>query len=414
MSASHIKVPANGQKIIPGQAIPNNPIIPFIEGDGIGVDITPVMIKVIDAAVAKAYGGEKKIHWMEVYAGEKSTQLYGPDEWLPKETLDALKEYSVSIKGPMTTPVGGGIRSLNVALRQELDLYQCVRPVQYFKGVPSPLKQPELTNMVIFRENTEDIYAGIEWANGSEGAKKVIKFLQEEMGVTKIRFPQSSGIGIKPVSVEGTQRLVRAAINYAIDNDRKSVTPVHKGNIMKFTEGLFRDSGYELAKTEFGAEPINGGPWCSFKNPKTGNEIIVKDAIADAFLQQILLRPAEYDVIACCNLNGDYISDALAAQVGGIGIAPGANISDQYACFEATHGTAPKYAGLDKVNPGSLILSAEMMLRHLGWKEAANLVIKAMEAAIADKQVTYDFARLMDGATEVSCSAFGDAMIARM
>ncbi|HJV07679.1 MAG TPA: NADP-dependent isocitrate dehydrogenase [Chromobacteriaceae bacterium] len=414
MSASHIKVPANGQKIIPGQAIPNNPIIPFIEGDGIGVDITPVMIKVIDAAVAKAYGGEKKIHWMEVYAGEKSTQLYGPDEWLPKETLDALKEYSVSIKGPMTTPVGGGIRSLNVALRQELDLYQCVRPVQYFKGVPSPLKQPELTNMVIFRENTEDIYAGIEWANGSEGAKKVIKFLQEEMGVTKIRFPQSSGIGIKPVSVEGTQRLVRAAINYAIDNDRKSVTLVHKGNIMKFTEGLFRDSGYELAKTEFGAEPINGGPWCSFKNPKTGNEIIVKDAIADAFLQQILLRPAEYDVIACCNLNGDYISDALAAQVGGIGIAPGANISDQYACFEATHGTAPKYAGLDKVNPGSLILSAEMMLRHLGWKEAANLVIKAMEAAIADKQVTYDFARLMDGATEVSCSAFGDAMIARM
>ena len=412
--ASHIKVPQGGSKIVPGQAIPDNPIIPFIEGDGIGVDITPVMIKVIDAAVEKAYGGKKKIHWMEVYAGEKSTRLYGPDEWLPKETFDALKEYSVSIKGPMTTPVGGGIRSLNVALRQELDLYQCVRPVQYFKGVPSPLKHPELTNMVIFRENTEDIYAGIEWAAQSEGAKKIVKFLQEEMGVRKIRFPESSGIGIKPVSVEGTTRLVRAAIRYAIDNDRRSVTLVHKGNIMKFTEGLFRDTGYKVAQEEFGAELIDGGPWCKFKNPNTGREIIIKDAIADAFLQQILLRPAEYDVIATLNLNGDYISDALAAQVGGIGIAPGANISDKYACFEATHGTAPKYAGLDKVNPGSLILSAEMMLRHLGWKEAADLVIKSMEAAIGDKQVTYDFARLMEGANELSCSAFGDAMIARM
>ena len=411
---SHIKVPQGGSKIVPGQATPDNPIIPFIEGDGIGIDITPVMIKVIDAAVAKAYGGQKKIHWMEVYAGEKSTRIYGPDEWLPKETFDALKEYSVSIKGPMTTPVGGGIRSLNVALRQELDLYQCVRPVQYFKGVPSPLKHPELVNMVIFRENTEDIYAGIEWAVGSEGVRKVVKFLQEEMGVKKIRFPESSGIGIKPVSVEGTSRLVRAAIKYAIDNDRKSVTIVHKGNIMKFTEGGFRDWAYDLAKNEFGAQLVDGGPWCKFTNPKTGKDIIVKDAIADAFLQQILLRPAEYDVIATCNLNGDYISDALAAQVGGIGIAPGANLSDSVAMFEATHGTAPKYAGLDKVNPGSLILSAEMMLRHLGWKEAADLVIRSMEAAIGDKQVTYDFARLMEGAEELSCSEFGDAMIARM
>jgi len=415
MSAqSLIKVPAGGQKIVPGQATPDNPIIPFIEGDGIGVDITPVMIKVIDAAVNKAYGGKKKIHWMEVYAGEKSTKLYGPDQWLPAETFAALKEYSVSIKGPMTTPVGGGIRSLNVALRQELDLYQCVRPVQYFKGVPSPLKQPELTNMVIFRENTEDIYAGIEWQSESEQAKKVIAFLQNEMGVKKIRFPETSGIGIKPVSKQGTERLVRAAIKYAIENDRKSVTLVHKGNIMKFTEGAFRDFGYALAKNEFGAVEIDGGPWCKFTNPKTGREIIVKDAIADAFLQQILLRPAEYDVIATLNLNGDYISDALAAQVGGIGIAPGANISDQYACFEATHGTAPKYAGKDKVNPGSLILSAEMMLRHMGWTEAADLVIKGMEGAINAKTVTYDFARLMDGATEVSCSAFGDAMISQM
>lgn len=411
---SHIQVPAEGQKIVAGQAIPNNPIIPFIEGDGIGVDITPVMKAVIDAAVEKAYGGEKKIHWMEVYAGEKATRVYGDNVWLPDETLAALKEYSVSIKGPMTTPVGGGIRSLNVALRQELDLYQCVRPVRYFNGVPSPLKDPSKTDMVIFRENTEDIYAGIEWEAESDGAKKVVAFLQNEMGVKKIRFPETSGIGIKPVSKEGTSRLVRAAIQYAIDNDRSSVTLVHKGNIMKFTEGGFRDWGYELAQKEFGAELLDGGPWCKFKNPKTGKEIIVKDAIADAFLQQIVLRPAEYDVIATLNLNGDYISDALAAQVGGIGIAPGANISDQYAVFEATHGTAPKYAGQDKVNPGSLILSAEMMLRHLGWKEAADLVIASMEKAIGDKYVTYDFARLMEGANEVSCSAFGQAMIERM
>jgi len=411
---SHIRIPQGGEKIVAGQAIPDNPIIPFIEGDGVGIDVTPVMIKVIDAAVDKAYGGKKKIHWMEVYAGEKSTRLYGPDEWFPEETFAALKEYVVSIKGPMTTPVGGGIRSLNVALRQELDLYQCVRPVRYFKGVPSPLKYPEQTNMVIFRENTEDIYAGVEWACTSEEVKKVIKFLQNEMGVKKIRFPFSSGIGIKPISVEGSSRLVRAAIKYAIANDRKSVTIVHKGNIMKYTEGLFRDVAYELAKNEFGAEPIDGGPWCKVTNPHTGREIVIKDSIADAFLQQVLLRPAEYDVIATTNLNGDYISDALAAQVGGIGIAPGANISDQYACFEATHGTAPKYAGLDKVNPGSLILSAEMMLRHLGWKEAANLVIKAMESAIGDRKVTYDFARMMDGADELSCSEFGDAMIERM
>ncbi|WP_049256638.1 NADP-dependent isocitrate dehydrogenase [Neisseria bacilliformis] len=411
---SHISVPAAGAKIIPGQAVPNNPIIPFIEGDGIGADITPVMKDVIDAAVAKAYGGAKKIHWMEVYAGEKATRIYGENVWLPEETLAALKEYAVSIKGPMTTPVGGGIRSLNVALRQDLDLYQCVRPVRYFNGVPSPLKDPSKTDMVIFRENTEDIYAGIEWEAESENCKKVIDFLQNEMGVSKIRFPETSGIGIKPVSKQGTQRLVRAAIRYAVDNDKPSVTLVHKGNIMKFTEGGFRDWGYQVAKEEFGAQAIDGGPWCSFKNPKTGREIIVKDAIADAFLQQILLRPAEYSVIATLNLNGDYISDALAAQVGGIGIAPGANISDRYAIFEATHGTAPKYAGQDKVNPGSLILSAEMMLRHLGWTEAADLVIKAMGKAIADKQVTYDFARLMDGANEISCSAFGKAMIDRM
>ena len=409
MSDSLIKVPQGGQKIVPGQTIPDNPIIPFIEGDGIGVDITPVMIKVVDAAVAKAYGGQKKIHWMEVYAGEKSTKVYGADVWLSTETLETLKEYSVSIKGPMTTPVGGGIRSLNVALRQELDLYQCVRPVQYFKGVPSPLKNPEKTNMVIFRENTEDIYAGVEWQAGTEACKKIVKFLQEEMGVKKIRFPETSSIGVKPVSKDGTERLVRAAIKYAIANNRKSVTIVHKGNIMKFTEGGFRDWAYALAKNEFGGVEIDGGPWL-----KLPNGIIIKDVIADAFLQQILLRPAEYDVIATLNLNGDYISDALAAQVGGIGIAPGANISDLYACFEATHGTAPKYAGQDKVNPGSLILSAEMMLRHLGWKEAADLIIKSMEAAITDKVVTYDLARLMDGATEVSCSAFGDAMIARM
>lgn len=414
MSQSHIQIPAEGQKIVIGQPTPDNPIIPFIEGDGIGVDITPVMKAVVDAAVAQAYGGKRKIVWLEVYAGEKATRLYGPDQWLPEETFAALKTYAVSIKGPMTTPVGGGIRSLNVALRQELDLYQCVRPVRYFKGVPSPLKDPSKTDMVIFRENTEDIYAGIEWPAESEGAQKVIRFLQDEMGVKKIRFPATSGIGIKPVSREGTERLVRAAIKYAIANDRKSITLVHKGNIMKYTEGAFRDWGYALAKNEFGAQPIDGGPWCSFKNPNTGREIVIKDAIADAFLQQILLRPAEYDVIATLNLNGDYISDALAAQVGGIGIAPGANISDQYAVFEATHGTAPKYAGQDKVNPGSLILSAEMMLRHLGWKEAADLIIRSMEAAISDKIVTYDFARLMEGAKEVKCSEFGRAMIERM
>jgi isocitrate dehydrogenase len=414
VSESKIEVPAGGQKIVLGQPIPDNPIVPYIEGDGIGIDITPVMIKVIDAAVEKAYGGKRKIHWMEVYAGEKATRVYGPDQWLPEETLAALKEFAVSIKGPMTTPVGGGIRSLNVALRQEMDLYQCIRPVRYFNGVPSPVKRPELVDMVIFRENTEDIYAGIEWPAQSDGARKVIDFLQNEMGVKKIRFPETSGIGIKPVSIEGTTRLVRAAIQYAIDNDRKSVTLVHKGNIMKFTEGLFRDVGYRVAQEQFGAQPIDGGPWCKFTNPKTGREIVVKDAIADAFLQQILLRPAEYDVIATLNLNGDYISDALAAQVGGIGIAPGANVGDLYAVFEATHGTAPKYAGLDKVNPGSLILSAEMMLRFFDWKEAADLVIKAMERTIQDKIVTYDFARLMEGATEVSCSGFGKAMIERM
>ena len=411
---SHIKVPTEGQKIVPGQAIPNDPIIPFIEGDGIGVDITPVMKDVIDAAVAKAYKGTKKIVWMEIYAGEKATQLYGENVWLPDETLEAIKEYKVAIKGPMTTPVGGGIRSLNVAIRQQLDLYQCVRPVQYFSGVPSPVKDPSKVNMVIFRENTEDIYAGIEWLAETDDAKKIINFMQTELGVNKIRFPQTSSIGIKPVSKEGTQRLTRAAIQYAINNDRDSVTIVHKCNIMKFTEGGFRDWSYEVAKNEFGATLIGDGPWCEFKNPNTGKTIVIKDCIADAFLQQILTRPAEYDVIATLNLNGDYISDALAAQVGGIGIAPGANISDEYAVFEATHGTAPKYAGQDKVNPGSIILSAEMMLRHLGWKEAADLVIRSIEKAIADKIVTYDFARMMEGAKEVSCSEFGKALIERM
>ena len=411
---SHIKVPTEGQKIVPGQAIPNDPIIPYIEGDGIGVDITPVMKDVIDAAVAKAYKGTKKIVWMEIYAGEKATQLYGENVWLPDETLEAIKEYKVAIKGPMTTPVGGGIRSLNVAIRQQLDLYQCVRPVQYFSGVPSPVKDPSKVNMVIFRENTEDIYAGIEWLAETDDAKKIINFMQNEMGVNKIRFPQTSSIGIKPVSKEGTQRLTRAAIQYAINNDRDSVTIVHKGNIMKFTEGGFRDWSYEVAKNEFGATLIGDGPWCEFKNPNTGKTIVIKDCIADAFLQQILTRPAEYDVIATLNLNGDYISDALAAQVGGIGIAPGANISDEYAVFEATHGTAPKYAGQDKVNPGSIILSAEMMLRHLGWKEAADLVITSIEKAIADKIVTYDFARMIECSKEVSCSEFGKALIERM
>ena len=414
----HIQIPAEGKKITVNADfslnVPDQPIIPFIEGDGTGADITPVMIKVVDAAVAKAYGGQRKIHWMEVYAGEKSTKVYGPDVWLPEETLHAVRDYVVSIKGPLTTPVGGGIRSLNVALRQELDLYVCLRPIQYFKGVPSPVKAPEKTNMVIFRENSEDIYAGIEFEAESDKAKKLIQILQSEFGVQKIRFPATSGVGIKPVSREGTERLVRKAIQYTIDNDKPSVTLVHKGNIMKFTEGGFRDWGYALAKKEFGAVEVDGGPWCAFKNPKTGQEITIKDSIADAFLQQILLRPAEYSVIATLNLNGDYISDALAAQVGGIGIAPGANLSDSVAMFEATHGTAPKYAGKDYVNPGSEILSAEMMLRHMGWTEAADLIISSMEKAILSKQVTYDFARLMDGATQVSCSGFGDVMIAQM
>ena len=409
MSTSLIKIPQGGKKILPGQPIPDNPIIPFIEGDGIGVDITPVMLTVVDAAVAKAYGGKKKIHWMEIYCGEKSTKLYGPDVWMPDETLAAVRDYVISIKGPLTTPIGGGIRSLNVALRQQLDLYVCLRPVRYFQGVPSPLKDPAKTDMVIFRENTEDIYSGIEWQAGTDNARKIIKFMQEEMGVTKIRFPDTSSIGIKPISREGTERLVRQAIQYAIANKRKSVTIVHKGNIMKFTEGGFRDWAYDLAKKEFGGVEIDGGPW-----QRLPNGIIIKDVITDAFLQQILLRPAEYDVIATMNLNGDYISDALAAQVGGIGIAPGANMSDDVAMFEATHGTAPKYAGQDKVNPGSLILSAEMMLRHMGWLEAADLIIAATEAAIKDKFVTYDLARLMEGAKEVSCSAFGKAMIERM
>ncbi|KVP79340.1 isocitrate dehydrogenase [Burkholderia ubonensis] len=418
MPYQHIKVPDGGDKITVNQDytlnVSDQPIIPYIEGDGTGFDITPVMIKVVDAAVERAYKGKRKIHWMEIYAGEKATKVYGPDVWLPDETLRVLKEYVVSIKGPLTTPVGGGIRSLNVALRQELDLYVCLRPVQYFKGVPSPVREPQKIDMVIFRENSEDIYAGIEWAAGSEQAKKVIQFLQDEMGVKKIRFPETSGIGVKPVSTEGTERLVRKAIQYAIDNDRKSVTLVHKGNIMKFTEGLFRDAGYALAQKEFGGELIDGGPWMRVKNPKTGGEIVIKDSIADAFLQQILLRPAEYDVIATLNLNGDYISDALAAQVGGIGIAPGANLSDSVAMFEATHGTAPKYAGKDYVNPGSEILSAEMMLRHLGWTEAADTIIAAMEKSIQQKRVTYDFARLMEGATQVSCSGFGEVLIENM
>ena len=416
--SEHIKVPAEGQKITVNADfslnVPDQPIIPYIVGDGTGVDITPVMMKVVDAAVAKCYGSQRKIAWMEVYAGEKATQVYGPDVWLPQETLDLLKEYVVSIKGPLTTPVGGGIRSLNVALRQELDLYVCLRPVRYFKGVPSPVKEPEKVDMVIFRENSEDIYAGIEYEAKSDKAKKLIKFLVEDLGVSKIRFPDSSAIGIKPVSIEGTERLVRKAIQYAIDNDKPNVTLVHKGNIMKYTEGGFRDWGYALAQREFGAELMDGGPWCKFKNPKTGKDIIVKDSIADAFLQQILLRPAEYSVIATLNLNGDYVSDALAAQVGGIGIAPGANLSDSVACFEATHGTAPKYAGKDYVNPGSEILSAEMMLRHMGWTEAADLIISSMEGAIQSKKVTYDFARLMEGATQVSCSGFGQVMIEHM
>ncbi len=408
-----VKIPSVGQKITINADytlnVPDQPIIPYLEGDGIGVDITPVMKNVVDSAVAKCYGGKRKISWMEVYAGEKSVKIYGENVWLPQETLDIVREYVVSIKGPLTTPVGGGIRSINVALRQELDLYVCLRPVRWFTGVPSPVKEPHKTDMVIFRENSEDIYAGIEWQAESEGAKKVIEFLQNEMKVKKIRFPATSGIGIKPVSREGTERLVRRAIQYALTNKRKSVTLVHKGNIMKFTEGGFRDWGYALAKQEFGAELIDGGPWM-----KLPNGIVIKDVIADAFLQQILLRPDEYDVIATLNLNGDYISDALAAQVGGIGIAPGANLSDTVAMFEATHGTAPKYAGKDYVNPGSLILSAEMMLRHLGWVEAADAIIRSMEKTIESKVVTYDFARLMQGATQVACSKFGAALVANM
>ncbi len=418
MTYQHIQVPAFGEKITASKdgtlTVPDQPIIPFIEGDGIGVDVTPPMRVVIDAAVEKAYGGKRRIAWMEVYAGEKATHVYGDDVWLPDETLEAVRDYVVSIKGPLTTPVGGGIRSLNVALRQQLDLYVCLRPIRYFEGTPSPVREPEKTDMVIFRENAEDIYAGIEWAAETPEAKKLIEFLRSEMGVTKIRFPETSGIGIKPVSREGTQRLVRKAIQYAIDNDRDSVSLVHKGNIMKFTEGAFKEWGYELAKEEFGAVEIDGGPWCSFKNPRTGKEIVIKDVIADAFLQQILLRPEEYEVIATLNLNGDYISDALAAQVGGIGIAPGANLSDTVAMFEATHGTAPRYAGKDKVNPGSLILSAEMMLRHLGWTEAADLVIRGMEGAIRSGRVTYDFARMMTNAQELSCSEFGNEVVANM
>ncbi len=418
MAYEKITPPAQGEKITINDDlslnVPAKPIIPFIEGDGIGVDITPVMRKVVDAAVNKAYGGEREIAWMEIYAGEKANAIYGGDTWLPEETLEAAKEYVVSIKGPLTTPVGGGFRSLNVALRQELDLFVCLRPVRYFQGTPSPVRHPEKVDMAIFRENSEDIYAGIEWAADTPEAKQVIEFMQQKMGVTKIRFPEHCGIGVKPVSKEGTRRLVGRALQYAVDNDRSSVTLVHKGNIMKFTEGAFKEWGYEVARDLFGAEPLEGGPWHVFKNPRNGNEIVVKDVIADAFLQQILMRPDEYSVIATLNLNGDYVSDALAAQVGGIGIAPGANMSDRIAIFEATHGTAPKYAGQDKVNPGSLILSAEMMLRHMGWTEAADLVIHSMEQAILAKTVTYDFERLMKEATLVSCSGFGDAMVSHL
>ena len=418
MGYQKIVVPDQGKKITVNEDltlnVPDQPIVPYIEGDGIGIDITPVMCAVVNAAVEKAFGGDRRISWMEIYAGEKSNQVYGENTWLPDETLQAIQDFAVAIKGPLTTPVGGGIRSLNVALRQELDLYLCLRPVRYYEGTPSPLKEPEKTDMVIFRENSEDIYAGIEWEAGSAEVKKVINFLQQEMGVSKIRFPETSGIGVKPVSADGTRRLVRRALQYAIDQDRSSVTLVHKGNIMKFTEGAFKSWGYQLAREEFGAREIDGGPWCAFDNPKTGNEIVVKDVIADAFLQQILLRPAEYSVIATLNLNGDYISDALAAQVGGIGMAPGANLSDKVALFEATHGTAPKYAGKDQVNPSSLILSAEMMLRHLGWNAAADLIVKGLSGAIAAKTVTYDLDRLMEGSSKLSCSQFGQAIIDNM
>ncbi|MDA8856972.1 NADP-dependent isocitrate dehydrogenase [Gammaproteobacteria bacterium] len=417
MSYEKIIVPENGEKIsyIDGNlVVPNNPVIPYIEGDGIGYDITPAMIKAVDSAVKTAYLGDRKIEWMEVFCGEKATQVYGDDVWLPEETLDALRQYVVSIKGPLTTPVGGGIRSLNVSLRQILDLYVCLRPIRYFEGVPSPVKEPQNVDMVIFRENSEDIYSGIEFQANSDDAIKLATILKEEFNSDKIRFPQNVGLGVKPISFEGTSRLVKFAIDYAIDNDRSSVTLVHKGNIMKFTEGAFRDWGYEIANTEYGGVELDGGPWQVIKNPKTGNEIIIKDVICDAFLQQILLRPKDYDVIATMNLNGDYISDALAACVGGIGIAPGANLSDKYAVFEATHGTAPKYAKQDKVNPGSLILSAEMMLRYMGWTEAADLIIKSMERAIGAKKVTYDFERMMEGADLVSCSGFADEMVKRM
>ncbi len=416
MGYQKIVVPVDGTKITVNADlslnVPNNPIIPFIEGDGIGADITPTMRTVVDAAVQKAYAGKRSIEWMEVYCGEKADKIYGT--YMPEETLEALRDYVISIKGPLTTPVGGGIRSLNVALRQELDLYVCVRPVRWFEGVPSPVHNPELTDMVIFRENSEDIYAGIEWKADSPEAKKVIKFLKEEMGVTNIRFEDNCGIGIKPVSKEGSQRLVRKAIQFAIENDKPSVTLVHKGNIMKYTEGAFKEWGYEVALERFGGELLDGGPWVKIKNPRTGKDIIIKDVIADAFLQQILMRPAEYSVIATLNLNGDYISDALAAEVGGIGIAPGANIGGSIAVYEATHGTAPKYAGQDKVNPGSIILSAEMMLRDMGWTEAADLIIKGISGAIAEKTVTYDFERLMPGATLLRCSEFGEAIIAKM
>lgn len=411
----HVQIPSQGAKITVkadfSLNVPDQPIIPFIEGDGTGLDITPVMIKVVDAAVQKAYGGSKKIHWMEIFAGDKAAQLYGADVLLPPETLEIMRDYVISIKGPLSAPVAGGIRSLNVALRQELDLFVCLRPVQYFSGVPSPLREPEKTNMVIFRENSEDIYAGIEYEAESENAKKLIDFLINDLGVKKMRFPNTSGIGIKPVSKEGTERLVRKAIQYAIDHDKPSVTMVHKGNIMKYTEGAFRDWAYGLAQKEFGAEMIDGGPWYKFKSPKSGKDIIIKDVVTDTFLQQILLRPVEYSVIATLNLTGDYISDALAAHVGGTGIAPGANLSDSVACFEATHGTAPKYAGKDYVNPGSSILAAEMMLRHMGWARASDLILKAMQQAILNKRVTYDFARLMDGAVQVSCSGFGRVLI---
>lgn len=418
MNYQHIVIPSDGQKIESQHdgkiSVPDNPIIPFIEGDGIGTDITPVMQRVVDAAVANAYEGQRRVVWMEAFAGEKSLTKYGENVWLPNETIECLKEFKVSIKGPMTTPVGGGIRSLNVAIRQMLDLYVCQRPIRWFAGVPSPMKSPDKIDMVIFRENTEDIYAGIEWQADSSEAKQLIEFLQDSLGVSTIRFPQHCGIGIKPISREGTERLVRKAIQYAIDEDRTSVTVVHKGNIMKFTEGAFKDWGYDLAVNEFNARPLDGGPWHELENPRTGKQIVVKDVIADAMLQQVLLRPSEYDVIATLNLNGDYLSDALAAQVGGIGIAPGANIGDDVAVFEATHGTAPKYAGQDKVNPGSLILSAEMMLRHLRWNEAADLIIKAVGKAIANKTVTYDFERLMENAKLLKCSEFGQAIIDAM